>query len=149
MACVAMSIFSEPDQRLKRPSTFASLEEIVEATERYAARVFEDEETAHRFTLAVSEAVTNAIEHGNARDASKQVVAELGASAGRVEARVTDQGEGFDPSLVRNALDDAPLLRTHGRGLHIIHEAADAVHYGAGGQRVRMVFWRGDDGRET
>lgn len=141
-----MPISSEPDQRFERASTFASLEEIVEAAQRYAARVFADEDTGHQFVLAVSEAVTNAIEHGNASDPEKQIVAEFRARSGRVEALVTDQGSGFDPTAVDDPLEDSHLRRTHGRGLHIIHQMADAVHYEADGRRVRMVFHRSTGG---
>jgi serine/threonine-protein kinase RsbW len=135
---------TSPDQRFERASTFASLEEIVEGAQRYAARVFADEDVAYAFVLAVSEAVTNAIEHGNAADPEKHVVAEFRAGEERVEARVTDQGDGFDPTVVEDPLEDAHLTRTHGRGLHIIHRAADAVHYEADGRCVRMVFSRDD-----
>jgi serine/threonine-protein kinase RsbW len=128
------------DVRLERDSTFESLEEIVEAGQDYAAQAFEDEEDAHRFVLAVSEAVVNAIEHGNAADPEKQVVVEFSAREDRVEASVTDEGEGFDPSGVEDPLDEVHLTRTHGRGLLIIKEVADEVRFGAEGRRMCIVF---------
>jgi serine/threonine-protein kinase RsbW len=130
--------------RFERSSTFESLEEIVEAAQQFAARVFGDAEAAHRFVLAVSEAVSNAIEHGNAADPDKQVTAAFHArtEAALVEATVTDEGRGFDPAAVDDPLDEEHLTRTHGRGLHIIQQAADEVSYEADGCRVRMRFFR-------
>ena len=131
-----------PHLRIERDSTFESLEEIVEAAQDFAARVFEDEETGHRFVLAVSEAVTNAIEHGNASNPEKQVVAEFRVQGEQTEAVVTDQGRGFDPSAVKNPLHEQNLLRTHGRGLYIIENVADEVQYEEEGRRIRMSFRR-------
>ena len=131
-----------PDVRFERASTFESLEEIVEGVQDYAARVFGDEQAAHCFVLALSEAVTNAIKHGNASDPQKQVAVDIRAKEDCVEAVVTDQGGGFDPSAVENPLEGTNLERSHGRGLHIIEEVADEVHYEAGGRRVRLVFGR-------
>lgn len=130
--------------RFERASTFESLEEIVETAQPFAARVFEDEDAAHRFVLALSEAISNAIEHGNASDPRKQFVAEVRATECQVEATVTDEGGGFDPSAVENPLDTPNLTRTRGRGLHIIQQVAEEVHYEENGRRVRMTFRRAE-----
>ena len=129
-----------PDVRLKRKSTFESLEEIVDAAQEFAAKVFADEDAAYRFVLALSEAVANAIEHGNALDPQKYIIAEFRVLETRVEAVVTDEGGGFDPSAVEDPFDEANLERTHGRGLHIINQVANEVCYEAEGRRVRMSF---------
>jgi serine/threonine-protein kinase RsbW len=128
--------------RFERSSTFESLKEIVEAAQQFALRVFTDEDAAHRFVLATSEAVTNAIEHGNASNPDKQVTTAFYVRSDRVEATVTDEGEGFDPADVDDPLKESHLTRTHGRGVHIMHQAADQVTYEAEGCRVRMTFFR-------
>jgi serine/threonine-protein kinase RsbW len=145
-----MPSFSDipPDRRLERDSTFESLEEIVDVAQHYAADVFADEDVAHRFVLAVSEAVANAIEHGNASDPEKRVVAEFRAAEARVEAQVTDEGGGFDPADVDSPLDKPNLARANGRGLYIIHQVADAVRYTNGGRQVHMVFRKASSGEE-
>lgn len=131
-----------PDMRFERSSSFDSLEEIVEGAQRFSELVFEDEEVAHRFVLAVSEAVANAIEHGNAADPEKKIVVEFRVREERVEAAVADQGRGFDPSAIENPLEERNLLRTHGRGLHIIRQVVDELTYESEGRCVRMSFRR-------
>ena len=56
-----------------------------------------DDDLAFRASLVASEALTNAIEHGNRLDAEKRVTLRLAATPALVQIEVTDEGEGFDP----------------------------------------------------
>lgn len=87
-----------------------------------------DEDRFH-FALAVREAATNAIVHGNGSDPEKKVTLVFELESGVLEARVSDQGGGFDfdhgddPTLPEN------LFRTSGRGLLLIRSFVDEVSY--------------------
>ena len=54
------------------------------------------EEERFHFALAVREAATNAIVHGNGRDPGKTVTVTFALGEDALETRVVDQGRGFD-----------------------------------------------------
>ncbi len=129
-------------EHLRLASTHANLERIVEAAQNFARRHGADEDLAYRFMLVTSEAAANAFEHGHAGDEARHIQVELRATAEALEAAVEDEGEGFDPSSVEDPLDEKNLTRDHGRGLFLISQMADAVHYERGGRRIHMRLHR-------
>ena len=54
-------------------SEFEHLDRIVDETEAFLGDLITDPEFAYKIVLLVSEAATNAIEHGNGLDAAKKV----------------------------------------------------------------------------
>ncbi|HZI89602.1 MAG TPA: ATP-binding protein [Candidatus Polarisedimenticolia bacterium] len=88
-----------------------------------------DEETASALTIAVIEAGTNAIQHGNVFAAHKSVTFVFHVRKGEIEVRVDDNGSGFDPSRVANPTEDTNLLDPHGRGLYLMRELMDEVTF--------------------
>ena len=94
---------------------------------------------------AVSEATTNAIEHGNKGDAEQKVLIVLAPEGERLEIAVKDQSSTPFPSggapapLIEDKL--AGLSNSRGWGMFLIKELVDEVEFtssGAGNQ-VRMV----------
>jgi len=89
--------------------------------------------------LALREALSNAILHGNRLDARKLVHV-----CCRCEGRngvfifVRDQGQGFDPNLVPDPLAFENLYAEHGRGIHLMKLAMDEISFERGGTAIRM-----------
>jgi serine/threonine-protein kinase RsbW len=89
--------------------------------------------------LALREALSNAVVHGNRMDAHKLVQIRCQCELGKgVSIIVTDRGEGFDPKVVPNPLAVERLEAEHGRGLHLIKLAMDEVWFERGGTEVHM-----------
>src|SRR5262245_7397220 len=86
-----------------------------------------DEDTTNALTIAVIEAGTNAIQHGNVFAAHKTVTFVFHVGKGEVSVRVDDHGSGFDPKRVANPTDPSNLLDPHGRGLYLMRELMDEV----------------------
>ena len=124
------------------PSTFENLERMVEETEAFLQRHGEDEDMVYRVTLLTSEAVTNAMEHGNKYDPQKTVTLNVVLGPEQIELIVEDEGEGFDPSSATNPLTPDHLMDDRGRGLFFMKQMADEVHPEKGGRRLRLVFVR-------
>jgi serine/threonine-protein kinase RsbW len=98
-----------------------------------------DEETENALIIAVIEAGTNAIQHGNAFAADKSVSFLFTVGPRDITVRVDDSGNGFDPSSVANPTDDSHLLVPHGRGLYLMRSLMDEVtfdHHGKDGTSV-------------
>lgn len=95
-----------------------------------------------RIMLALNEAATNAIVHGNKEDPEKKVFIEAQLDNDRVQISVEDQGEGFKPETVPNPVSEENLLNTGGRGLFFMEQFADDVTYSNGGRTVTLIFHR-------
>ena len=89
--------------------------------------------------LAVQEALSNAMLHGNFLNAGKLVhvrcCCELETG---VFIAVRDQGPGFDPSRVSNPLANENLSAEHGRGIYLMRLAMDEVSFKRKGTEVHL-----------
>jgi len=88
-----------------------------------------DEETANALQIAVIEAGTNAIQHGNVFSAEKNVTFEFRISPGLVKVCVEDRGRGFDPMKVGDPTGPSNLLDPNGRGLYLMRSLMDDVRF--------------------
>jgi serine/threonine-protein kinase RsbW len=92
--------------------------------------------------LALREALNNAVLHGNGMDARKLVEVCCCCERGKgVSLIVKDQGKGFDPNTVPDALAPDRLETEHGRGICLMNWSMDKVLFERGGTEVRM--WKG------
>ena len=94
------------------------------------------------FRVGVSEALANAMIYGNGSNPEKRVRVEVELSVHAVALEVHDEGEGFEPSRVPDPTLPENLQRSGGRGIFLIRELMDEVHFAPPGNRVRMVLWR-------
>jgi len=89
--------------------------------------------------LALAEAVSNAVRHGNASDPGKHVCLGYAVDSRRVWIRIQDEGKGFAVDRVPNPTLTENLDRTSGRGLFLIRNYMDGVEHNARGNVVTMV----------
>jgi serine/threonine-protein kinase RsbW len=92
------------------------------------------------FRVGLSEALSNAMLYGNSRDPSKRVLVEIAFQLGRIQARVTDQGVGFDPSAIPDPTRPENLTKPCGRGLFLMRKLMDEVWYNDLGNQVTLVL---------
>jgi len=101
----------------------------VEIAEEIAHKVCEaaglDDEDQHKVEMAVHESMINAVCHGNKYDAAKRVWFRVQFFPDRLEIRIRDQGEGFDPGSLPDPLESENLLRISGRGIFLIRAFMD------------------------
>jgi len=122
-------------------SRFENIELVQMAVDEILREQGAAEEIRHWIGLALREAVANAIKHGNRQDPERPVEVELEAVADRVEIRVADRGEGFDPEAVPDPLAPENRFRSDGRGIFYMRKFMDDVHYSFrpdGGTMVTM-----------
>jgi serine/threonine-protein kinase RsbW len=77
--------------------------------------------------IAVTEAVINAVLHGNCQHPDKLVTVRFELSAAQVRIIVRDQGEGFDLGSVADPLSPENITKPNGRGLLIVESLMDSV----------------------
>lgn len=88
-----------------------------------------DSDSQYWIGLAVREAVTNAILHGNQKDAKKKVVLVFRICEDRLEIIVRDQGKGIEGLDIPDPLDPENLLRPGGRGIFFVRSFMDSVDF--------------------
>src|ERR1700730_6216489 len=89
--------------------------------------------------LALREAVSNAMLHGNRMDARKLVHIRCCCEGTKgVFIVVRDQGHGFDPNNVPDPLAVENLRAEHGRGIYLMKLAMDEVSFERGGTEVHI-----------
>jgi serine/threonine-protein kinase RsbW len=92
--------------------------------------------------VAVTEAVSNAIVHGNRQDPHKQVqlIIEREPQIDALRVIVEDEGMGFDPQSIPDPTREDRLLVESGRGIFLMRAFADEVIYAKGGRCVELRF---------
>lgn len=89
--------------------------------------------------LCVSEAVGNALIHGNGRDQEKWVSVCWQPSFGELFLMVTDEGKGLaEEKRSSQELDPLRLLEESGKGLFLIYQLADTVCYNDCGNQITI-----------
>jgi serine/threonine-protein kinase RsbW len=99
------------------------------ASEKLAGVAGFDEDEALNLGIAVREAVINAMAHGNKMDPARKVTVSLKARKNVLQARVLDQGMGFDPDAPPDPTVEDNVLKTSGRGLLLIRAFVDSVEF--------------------
>ena len=135
-------LVTEEMTELALPSRIEAIEDAALAAAEFVSRSGIGEETAFGIDMAVREAVTNAVLHGNRQDESKVVEIKFKSSATDLEITVRDEGQGFNPESVPDPTAQQNLLKTSGRGILFMRTFMDEVEWSrhpAGGTVVRMV----------
>jgi len=128
--------------RLVLPSHIEAVADAAAAVTDFIRNCGVSEEAAFGVEMAVREAVTNAMVHGNHEDESKSVEVIFNCHANELEVEVRDQGEGFDPATVPDPTNAENLLKTSGRGIFLMRTFMDQIEWvnrPEGGTMVRMT----------
>lgn len=137
-----LKVVTEEKTELVLPSRVEAVADAAAAAAEVASRAGLEGDAAFAIDMAVREAVTNAILHGNLQDETKTVEITFINSAEALEILVRDQGEGFDPAVVPDPTEVGNLLKTSGRGIFFIRTFMDEVEWErhpGGGMMVRMT----------
>ncbi|MBK9332233.1 MAG: ATP-binding protein [Ignavibacteria bacterium] len=84
-----------------------------------------EEEKFINLKIACSEALINAIVHGNKEDHNKKVYTEIIYDSAQIMIRILDEGKGFILSSIPDPTSDDNLLKESGRGIFIIKSLVD------------------------
>lgn len=90
--------------------------------------------------LVLTEAVSNAIFHGNCTDIQKYVEIDLRILPNQLEFTVTDQGGGFNPATLPDPTQASRRTQPNGRGVYLMRQLADELQFADNGRSVRIRF---------
>lgn len=107
-----------------------------------------DSDAQYWIGLAVREAVTNAIQHGNSGDPQRRVGLLFRVNPDKLEIVVRDEGKGIDETSIPDPLNPENLLKPGGRGIFFVRSFMDAVTFRVrpeGGHEMIMEKFRSQD----
>ena len=90
--------------------------------------------------VSVTEAVNNAIVHGNKEDKEKKVKIKLKENKKSIRFVVEDEGGGFDHKNLPDPTSPENIDKIKGRGIFLIKNLADKAKFKDGGRVVDMLF---------
>jgi serine/threonine-protein kinase RsbW len=94
----------------------------------------EDLDNVH---LALLEALSNAVIHGNREDPGKNVgICTDCDGQSQMLIAVTDQGDGFDPTALADPTSAENISAIHGRGVFLMRHLGDEVEFNLDGRQI-------------
>jgi len=96
-------------------------------------------QSAFAIKLALEEALTNAIRHGNRLDPNKKIHVRATVTPKIAEIVIEDEGGGFQRTGVPDPTLEENLERCSGRGILLIESYMNEVKWSRGGRRLRMI----------
>ena len=124
---------------LRMPGDSGAISDVSDAISATLTQLDVPEEKRLEIALAVQEALANAVVHGCKNDSSREVRCRLARDPnGRIVITVTDPGHGFRPEDLSNPKRPENLYADHGRGVYLIRQLMDEVHFENGGNQIRM-----------
>jgi len=123
------------------PSLVENIRMIESFIDNAKERFHLDEDLYGNIMIAVTEAVNNAIKHGNAGDSSKNVFLSLFLNDNLLKFVIKDEGRGFDHENLPDPTSPENLEKPGGRGIFLMKHLSDEVEFSEGGKIVELSFY--------
>jgi serine/threonine-protein kinase RsbW len=125
---------------LKLTSNPDNVEQVESFLQQIATRFGITPDTYGNILISLTEAVNNAIIHGNRSDMSKTVEIRSAKSRDRLSFVVKDQGRGFDYKSLPDPTTPENRYRCGGRGVFLMRELCDCMSFKDNGSAVELKF---------
>jgi serine/threonine-protein kinase RsbW len=123
------------------PSLTENIRMIESFIDNAKERFHLDDDIYGNIMIAVTEAVNNAIKHGNSNDKSKNVMLSLSMEESLIKFVVKDEGTGFDYGNLPDPTSPENLEKPGGRGIFLMKHLSDEVEFKDKGRVVELSFY--------
>jgi serine/threonine-protein kinase RsbW len=127
-----------------RSVIFPSLKENVSLVEKFIDEICQfysiGDENYGNILVAVTEAVSNAIYHGNRLNPDKFVRFFYETKENNLCFTVEDEGNGYNPDTLPDPTDPSNLEVPNGRGVFLMRKLTDDIKFLNEGRRVELYF---------
>ena len=100
-----------------------------------------DEDLYGNIMIAVTEAVNNAIKHGNESNSKKNVLLSLTLNDNLLKFVIKDEGLGFDHNNLPDPTAPENIEKPGGRGIFLMKHLSDEVEFTENGKTVELSFY--------
>jgi len=128
------------NQQLICESNFSGLAKVEKLIDDICTEFKLNNDYFGNILIAVTEAVNNAIQYGNKKDATKKVIVDFEAKPAQLLFTITDEGKGFDFDNIPDPTSPENLEKPDGRGIFLMKHLADNVTFSKQGQSVQLSF---------
>lgn len=127
-------------QKLKIESSSENLRLVERLIEDVCEIYNVNEDNYGNILIAVTEAVNNAIYHGNKGNPQKAVHIGFENEDKKIVFSVADEGQGFDYDSLPDPTDPNNIDKINGRGVFLMKHLADKVEFNQNGKEVMLTF---------
>ena len=127
-------------ESLKVPSSFESINKVEVLIDSVCSRLLVNEDYYGNVLIAVTEAVNNAIQHGNKEAEDLTVDLFVGDKETDFCFSVNDAGPGFDFKNLPDPTAPENVEKENGRGIFLMKSLAEEVEFEDNGRSVNIYF---------
>ena len=127
-------------ESLSIPSEFDSVQRVETLIDNVCERLSVNEDTYGNVLIAVTEAVNNAIIHGNKMNKELNVDLYVGDKETDFCFRVKDHGDGFNFNNLPDPTSPENIYKEDGRGIFLMRSLAEEVEFDNDGRDVNIYF---------
>ncbi|MEZ4798991.1 MAG: ATP-binding protein [Flavobacteriales bacterium] len=135
-----MAYMSAHQRTIQFPSVIDNITLVEKMIDQVFAEYRLKEDFYGELLIAMTEAVNNAIVHGNKLDPSKQVRVTFDIDGENVMFEVEDEGPGFDYNNLPDPTAPENIEKPHGRGVFLMRNLADECEFEDDGRICRLKF---------
>lgn len=125
---------------LSIPSDFVSINRVENLIDDVCTKLKVNEDYYGNVLIAVTEAVNNAIQHGNNMRSDLEVGLAVSDKETDFCFSIKDQGEGFDFNNLPDPTSPENIEKEDGRGIFLMKTLAEEVEFEDGGSSVNIYF---------
>jgi serine/threonine-protein kinase RsbW len=123
------------------PSIIENIRMIESFIDNAKERFDLDDDIYGNIMIAVTEAVNNAIKHGNNSNKSKNVDLSLSLQDNMIKFVIKDEGGGFNYDHLPDPTSPENLEKPGGRGIFLMKHLSDEVQFKENGRIVELSFY--------
>lgn len=122
------------------PSEYTAVSKVETLIDKVCTDLGVQEDYYGNVLIAVTEAVNNAIQHGNLFNSDLEVNISVGDKSEEFCFSVKDQGKGFDYQNLPDPTSPDNIEKEDGRGIFLMRSLADDVEFDENGCLVNIYF---------
>lgn len=123
------------------PSLIENIRMIESFIDNAKERFHLDDDIYGNIMIAVTEAVNNAIKHGNQGNKNKNVHLSLSLQDSMIKFTIKDEGPGFNYHALPDPTAPENLEKPGGRGIFLMKHLSDEVDFKDNGRVVELSFY--------
>lgn len=129
------------NQHHKLPSNMHSIAEVEKIIEKVREELKLNDDNYGNILVALTEAINNAIKHGNQFSPDKIVnLLVENNNPHKLEFVIKDEGNGFDFNNLPDPTAPENVEKESGRGIFLMRNLADEIKFNNNGSEVRLIF---------
>ena len=128
------------EHQLSFPSKAENLNQVEVLINDLSEKFEVNEDYYGNILIALTEAVNNAIHHGNKSNPNKEVKIISNTDGSVLKFTIKDDGPGFDFDNLPDPTDPQNIEKPHGRGVFLMRNLADEIEFNDEGATVVMSF---------